>query len=150
MGVRGAGVPTLTPLAGGRRKDQWAIAWPALANRDRRNVANHPHPVSAMAISSDASMAVGFFVSAASVAWSAAFAWSRWLQRPRDDHAPQPLPHQLDDRLAGIERAIDAMSVELERLGEGQRFTTRLLAERAAKDASPLLLGEHRRVDTPH
>jgi hypothetical protein len=95
-------------------------------------------------------MAVAFFVSAASVAWSAAFAWSRWLQRPRDHDVTPTLPHQLDDRLAAIERAIDAMSVELERLGEGQRFTTKLLAERAASDASPLLRGEHRRVDTPH
>ena len=101
-------------------------------------------------MTSDASMAVAFFVSAASVAWSAAFAWSRWLQRPRDHTVASPPPHQFDERLAGIERAIDAMSVELERLGEGQRFTTKLLAERAARDAAPLVRGEQRRVDTPH
>lgn len=38
---------------------------------------------------------------------------------------------RLDDRLSRIEQAIDAMSVEVERISEGQRFTTRLLAERS-------------------
>jgi hypothetical protein len=36
---------------------------------------------------------------------------------------------QIEDRLARIEQAIDAMAVETERISEGQRFTTRLLAE---------------------
>ena len=34
-------------------------------------------------------------------------------------------------RLERIEHAIDAMSVEVERIAEGQRFTTKLLSERA-------------------
>lgn len=38
----------------------------------------------------------------------------------------------LHERLARIENAIDAMSVEVERISEGQRFTTRLLSERSA------------------
>lgn len=36
-----------------------------------------------------------------------------------------------DDRLDRIEHAIDAMAVEVERIAEGQRFVTRLLADRA-------------------
>jgi hypothetical protein len=35
-----------------------------------------------------------------------------------------------DDREKRLEQAIDAIAVELERVGEGQRFVTRLLAER--------------------
>ena len=35
------------------------------------------------------------------------------------------------ERLQRIEQAIDAMAIEIERISEGQRFTTRLLAERA-------------------
>jgi hypothetical protein len=35
-----------------------------------------------------------------------------------------------DDREKRLEQAIDAMAVELERVGEGQRFVTKLLAER--------------------
>lgn len=37
---------------------------------------------------------------------------------------------QLDERLARMEQAIDAMAVEVERVSEGQRFTTKLLSER--------------------
>ena len=37
----------------------------------------------------------------------------------------------IEQRLARIETAVDAMAVEVERISEGQRFTTRLLSERA-------------------
>lgn len=53
----------------------------------------------------------------------------------------------IETRLANIERAVDAIAVEMERVSEGQRYTTRLLAERAA---SPASLGAPPRVDTPH
>ena len=36
----------------------------------------------------------------------------------------------LDDRLRRIEQSIEAMAIEMERVGEGQRFVTKLLAER--------------------
>lgn len=36
-----------------------------------------------------------------------------------------------DARLERIEQAVDAMAVEIERISEGQRFTTRLLSERS-------------------
>ena len=42
---------------------------------------------------------------------------------------------QLDERLARIEQAIDAMAVEMERVSEGQRFTTKLLSDRAPERA---------------
>jgi hypothetical protein len=35
-------------------------------------------------------------------------------------------------RLQRIEQAIEAMAIEVERISEGQRFTTKLLADRAA------------------
>ena len=37
---------------------------------------------------------------------------------------------RIDDRLSRMEQAIDAMAVEMERVSEGQRFTTKLLSER--------------------
>jgi hypothetical protein len=43
---------------------------------------------------------------------------------------------QIDARLQRIEQAVDAMSIEVERISEGQRFTTKLLADRSAA-ASP-------------
>ena len=38
-------------------------------------------------------------------------------------------------RLERIEQAVDAIAIEVERISEGQRFTTKLLTERAS-DAS--------------
>lgn len=37
---------------------------------------------------------------------------------------------RLEDRLLRIEQAVDAVAVEVERISENQRFTTRLLSER--------------------
>jgi hypothetical protein len=36
----------------------------------------------------------------------------------------------MNDRIGRIEQAVDAIAMEVERIGEGQRFTTKLLAER--------------------
>ena len=36
--------------------------------------------------------------------------------------------------MARVEQAIEAIAVEMERLGEGQRFLTRVLSERGALD----------------
>ena len=43
----------------------------------------------------------------------------------------QPPPALNDERLERIEQAIEAMAVEVERISEGQRFTTKLLADRS-------------------
>lgn len=37
----------------------------------------------------------------------------------------------IEDRLGRIEQAVDSIAIETERISEGQRFTTKLLAERA-------------------
>ena len=47
-----------------------------------------------------------------------------------------------DDRLARIETAIEAMAVEVERISEGQRFTSKLLADR--QHAPAIAVGERR------
>jgi hypothetical protein len=106
-----------------------------------------------MAIGSDAAMAVAFFASVASVAWSGAHAWSRWLARSQHSAQAAAPEHEyrLEQRLASIDHAVQAIAIEVERLGEGQRFTTRLLAERMPQDAAPPRRApEYRRVDTPH
>ena len=61
-------------------------------------------------------------------------------------------PSQVDGRLIRIEQAVEAMSVELERVGEGQRFITKLLAERGSDAAAPMLppSGAPGRSFTPH
>jgi hypothetical protein len=42
------------------------------------------------------------------------------------------------ERLQRIEQAVDAMAIEIERISEGQRFTTKLLAARADAPIVPL------------
>jgi len=42
---------------------------------------------------------------------------------------------EIRDGLARMEQAIDAIAIEVERLSEGQRFTTRLLAEEGREAA---------------
>lgn len=54
--------------------------------------------------------------------------WEREAGRPE-------IPSDVAQRLARIEQAVDAVAIEIERISEGQRFTTRLLAERGAERA---------------
>jgi hypothetical protein len=44
------------------------------------------------------------------------------------------LPHGIMERFNRIDQSMDAMAVEVERIGEGQRFVTRLMSERALAD----------------
>lgn len=43
----------------------------------------------------------------------------------------------IESRLARIEEAVDTIALEMERMGEGQRFVTKLLAERAGAGQAP-------------
>lgn len=46
------------------------------------------------------------------------------------------LPGDLSDRLTHLEQSIDAVAIEVERIGEGQRFMTRLFTENATPQAA--------------
>ena len=54
------------------------------------------------------------------------------------------LPNDVGARLERMEQAIDAIAVEVERIAEGQRFTSKLLAGRADGSGS-----EHALARTP-
>ena len=54
--------------------------------------------------------------------------------------APAARDPVLDERLTRIEQAVEAIAVEMERVGEGQRFVTRLLADRATPSPQPSTL----------
>jgi hypothetical protein len=56
----------------------------------------------------------------------------RW---DREGTSPQ-IPSDVSARMERMEHAIDAIAVEVERISEGQRFTTRLLSE--TRDANVL------------
>jgi hypothetical protein len=60
-------------------------------------------------------------------------AWVRRLESaPRE---PNQLP-EVNARLERMEQAIDSIAIEVERISEGQRFTTKLLSERATPPGS--------------
>jgi TolA-binding protein len=49
--------------------------------------------------------------------------------------APPPaLPAEVSAHMQRLEQAIEAVAIEVERISEGQRYTTKLLAERAGKE----------------
>ena len=50
---------------------------------------------------------------------------AKMRMRSRQENDPQ-----VEGRLERIELAVDALAIEVERMAESQRFTTRLLAER--------------------
>lgn len=55
---------------------------------------------------------------------------SRALARRADRQSLQPpVPPEIFGRLERIEQAVDAIAIEVERISEGQRFTTQLLSE---------------------
>src|SRR5687767_4653843 len=55
-------------------------------------------------------------------------ALTRQLIEPRPTHGPGIAP-DLGARLERIEQAVDSIAIEVERISEAQRFTTRLLTE---------------------
>ena len=57
---------------------------------------------------------------------------ARALARRIDRGASLPsVPSDVSSRLERMEQAIDAIAVEVERIAEGQRFTSKILASRA-------------------
>ena len=54
-------------------------------------------------------------------------AYAKKMER---EGARTALPPELMDRLQRMEQSIDSIAVEVERISEGQRFTTKLLSER--------------------
>ena len=55
----------------------------------------------------------------------------------RRDSTPGPALAKIEERLARLETGVDSIAVEIERISEGQRFTTKLLAERTGAVAPP-------------
>jgi hypothetical protein len=47
------------------------------------------------------------------------------------------IPADVQDRLERMEQAIDSIAIEVERISEGQRFTTKLLSDARSADVLP-------------
>ena len=59
------------------------------------------------------------------------------ISRRLDARARPAFNPETDQRLARIEQAVDSIAVEIERISEGQRFTTRLLSDRGQGQPVP-------------
>ena len=71
---------------------------------------------------------LGAFVTAIILAIGVPLA--RAYSRRMDSDARNPrIPTEVTSRLERIEQAVDAVALEVERISEGQRFTTKLLSE---------------------
>ena len=77
-------------------------------------------------------------VAVISIGLPIARAWARRMDRGAD--VPK-IPADVAERLERMEQSLDAIALEVERISEGQRFTTKLLSERGreagALPASP-------------
>ncbi len=83
-------------------------------------------------------ISLAFFVMIAFIliGWPIARAYARRMDR--SSAAPQRGAAGDPERLVRIEQAIEAMSIEVERISENQRFVTRLLADgRQSPEAIP-------------
>ncbi len=79
-------------------------------------------------------IAISFFLSMAFiiVGFPIARAFARRMDRSRVGPAgPVELSRDATERLNRIEQAVESVAIEVERISEGQRFTTKLLSERA-------------------
>jgi hypothetical protein len=96
-------------------------------------------------------MAVAFFAMCAFIAvgFPLARAWARRLDRR--SVAPTGPDSETRERLERIEQAVDAIAVEVERISEGQRFTTKVIADlRALPQPDPSIpVNEHDRAAVP-
>jgi hypothetical protein len=111
-------------------------------------------PLEALVIDSQSAMSIAFFGAAAAVAWAAAYAWAKWLAHRHDVAPPEhSLPADEAARLERMEAGLEILTLEVERLAEGQRYTSRLLEERLPRTLSAGSRGplpEESRVITPH
>lgn len=76
---------------------------------------------------------------------SIAYARRIWRKATSIGHQP-PASQEMSDRMTRIEEAVEAIAIEVERVGEGQRFITRLLAPGSAA-AEPIKLRERAGVE---
>ena len=76
-----------------------------------------------------------------------AVAWLRARERAlRAELTRQRLSQGSDERLDRLQQAVETIAVEVERISEAQRFTTKLLADRTAAERPRV----PERVITPH
>jgi hypothetical protein len=72
------------------------------------------------------------------IGYPVARAYGRRLERAARDPKTLSAGEVADARLERVERAVEAMALEVERMAEGQRFMTRLLSETSRDRTGPI------------
>jgi hypothetical protein len=88
-------------------------------------------------------IAIGMLAATTAVSIAGAYALGRSRRRE------VPLPRD-DERLDRLERLIEVMGVEIERIGEGQRFLVRVMTEKQLSVPTGDRPRTPERVITPH
>lgn len=76
------------------------------------------------------SISIAFFIMIAAIIIGLPL--MRAIARRIDRGAPAPVqfPNELKEQLNHLSQSVDAIAIEVERISEGQRFTTKMLADR--------------------
>jgi hypothetical protein len=84
-------------------------------------------------------ISIAFFLTMALIIIGLPLARAFGRRMDRKSGGTAQIPSEVTAQLGHLSQAVDAIAVEVERISEGQRFTTRLLSEQrdAARDALP-------------
>lgn len=84
-------------------------------------------------------ISIAFFLTVAAIIIGLPLARAFARRMDRKGGGPTQIPREVTEQLSQINQAVDAIALEVERISEGQRFTTRLLSEQrdAARQTLP-------------
>ena len=77
---------------------------------------------------------IGVLTGAAVLAGAFAGAYFFGKSRGQQENLRGSRDPELQERMARVERIVEATAIEVERISEGQRFTTKLLSERKSTE----------------
>ena len=84
-------------------------------------------------------ISIAFFLMVAAIIIGLPIARAFARRMDRKGGGPAQIPREVTEQLTQINQAVDAIALEVERISEGQRFTTRLISEQrdAARHTRP-------------
>jgi hypothetical protein len=95
-----------------------------------------PEVIQILEIVAPTAISIVFIISGAAVLYN-------WIDKRAKRLGPVDSAAQarIEERLNHLTNAVDAIAVEVERISEGQRFTTKLLADSSANAGSHSVIG---------
>ena len=95
-----------------------------------------PQVISILEIIAPTAIAVVFIIASAAVAY-------QWIEKraKRFTSGDAAAQARIEERLTHLTNSVDAIAVEVERISEGQRFTTKLLADSSITADSSSVIG---------